>query len=325
MIRLAILLALLPFAAAAVDQAALLAKKPANWLSAYGLFADGPAQIPADGVTPYDLATPLFSDHAEKLRFVWTPSPAQDDGEEAFEFPVGSVLVKTFSYPDGAGPIETRLLIRQEAGWTAWPYVWDVETGDARLKLAGARFDVDHDGQTISYRVPNANQCKGCHLRDGAITPIGPKARNLNHDFDYDGAARNQLAEWIARGHLDAAPNPPASADWRAGDLNARARAYLDVNCAHCHRRDGPASNSGLFLTYAEEERVAWGYRKRPVAAGRGSGGLDFDIAPGDPEASILVYRMQSLEPGVMMPEIGRSLPHQEGIILIRDWIAAME
>ncbi len=325
MIRLAILLALAPFAADAVDQAALMAKKPAKWLSGYGLFADGPAQIPAEGVTPYDLATPLFSDHAEKLRFVWTPTAAAYDAVEAFEFPVGSVLVKTFAYPDGAGLIETRLLIRQETGWKAWPYIWDAGKGDARLKLAGARFDVSHEGETISYRVPNANQCKGCHMRDGAITPIGPKARNLNHDFAYAEGAANQLAAWVERGHLDEAPNPPASADWRDGDLDARARAYLDVNCAHCHRRDGPASNSGLFLTYGEADRTAQGYRKRPVAAGRGSGGLEFDIAPGEPDASIMIYRMESLEPGVMMPELGRSLPHPEGIALIREWIAAME
>lgn len=325
MIRLAILLALLPFTAAAVDQAALLAKKPAKWLSAYGLFTDGPAQTPAEGVTPYDLATPLFSDHAEKLRFVWTPSPAAYDMEEAFEFPVGSALIKTFAYPDGAGLIETRLLIRQEAGWKAWPYVWDAEKGDARLKLAGARFDVSHEGQIISYRVPNANQCKGCHLRGEAITPIGPKARNLNHGFDYGQGGRNQLVEWVTRAHLDSAPSPPPSADWRAGDLEDRARAYLDVNCAHCHRRDGPASNSGLFLTFEEEERAAWGYRKRPVAAGRGSGGLTFDIAPGQPEASILLYRMKSLEPGVMMPELGRSVPDEDGIALIREWIRGIE
>lgn len=325
MIRLACLLILLPFAAAAVDQTALMMKKPAKWLSAYALFADGPAQIPAEGVTPYDLATPLFSDHAEKLRFVWTPSPASYVADEAFGFPVGSVLIKTFAYPKGAGLIETRLLIRQESGWKAWPYVWDAEKGDARLKLAGARFDVEHDGQIISYRVPNANQCKGCHLRGEAITPIGPKARNLNHKFDYGDEARNQLAEWISRGHLNAAPDVPASADWQAGDLDARARAYLDVNCAHCHRRDGPASNSGLFLTFAEGERAAWGYRKRPVAAGRGSGGHEFDIAPGDPDASIMIYRMKSLEPGVMMPELGRSLPHPEGVKLISGWIAGLD
>ena len=110
------------------------------------------------------------------------------------------------------------------------PYIWDAEVGDARLKLAGARFDVEHEGQTISYRVPNANQCKGCHMRGGEITPIGPKARNLNHDFDYGDGARNQLTEWTVRGQLDAATSPPESADWRTGGLDDWARAYLDVN-----------------------------------------------------------------------------------------------
>lgn len=326
MIRLAIALCLFPLAApAAVDQAALLDKRPAKWLSAYQLFDDGPAQIPAAGVTPYDLATPLFSDHAEKLRFVWAPSPATYDPVEAFEFPVGSVLVKTFAYPDGAGLIETRLLIRQASGWKAWPSVWDKEKGDARLKLAGARVDVTHDDQTLSYRVPNANQCKGCHQRGEAITPIGPKARNLNHSYPYADGARNQLAAWVDRGLLDKASAPPANADWRVGELDAQARAFLDVNSAHCHRRDGPASNSGLFLTYGEQDRAAWGYRKRPVAAGRGAGGLEFDIAPGDPDGSILTYRMHSLEPGIMMPELGRALRHDKGVMLIRDWIALLD
>lgn len=335
----ALLIALAPVCALAVDDVALMAKKPAKLLSAYGLFADGPGQEPAEGVIPYDLATPLFSDHAEKLRFVYAPGPAGWSDDEAFEFPVGSVLVKTFAYPrrDAGGPadglnlIETRLLIRQEAGWKAWPYVWDAAIGDARLKLAGARLDLTATGAdgaaiAVSYRVPNANQCKGCHERGGAVTPIGPKARNLNHDFPYADGPANQLAKWVEAGLLaDAPAAPPASADWRSGPLDARARAYLDANCAHCHRRDGPASNSGLFLTYGEAEPVAWGYRKRPVAAGRGSGGLDFDIDPGAPERSIMLHRMKSLDTGVMMPELGRSLSHDEGVALIEAWIAAME
>ena len=74
-----------------------------------------------------------------------------------------------------------------------------------------------------------------------------------------------------------------------------------------------------------EDEPVAWGPNKRPVAAGRGSGGLAFDIAPGAPDRSILVYRMEALEPDIMMPELGRTIPHPEGIALIREWIAAME
>lgn len=332
--RLALLLALLwPAAAGAVDEAALAAARPAALLSAYGLFDNLATQDPAAGVTPYDLATPLFSDHAEKLRFVWTPSPAEWSDDEAFDFPVGSVLVKTFAYPEGDGLrlIETRLLIRQEAGWKAWPYLWRDDQSDAELKLAGARLDLTARGPkgaevAVSYRVPNANQCKGCHARGGEVTPIGPKARNLNHDFPYPGGPDNQLRRWRMDGRLENTPAAsPSSADWRQGTLAERARAYLDVNCAHCHRADGPASNSGLFLTYGEANPTAWGYRKRPVAAGRGSGGLEFDVKPGDPGGSILVHRMRSLEPGVMMPELGRSLPDAEGIALIEAWIAAMK
>ncbi|MEM7269986.1 MAG: hypothetical protein AAF401_12125, partial [Pseudomonadota bacterium] len=89
MIRWLLAALLLAGPVGAVDQAALLAKKPAKWLSAYGLFADGPGQVPAEGVTGYRLATPLFSDYAEKWRFVWTPSPAAWDDAEVFDFPVG--------------------------------------------------------------------------------------------------------------------------------------------------------------------------------------------------------------------------------------------
>lgn len=330
---LALLLCILPSLAWAVDDEAILAGKPAKFLSAYDLFSDLGAQIPSVGVTPYDLATPLFSDHAEKLRFVYAPSPAEWSDDEVFVFPVGSVLVKTFAYPEGDALrlIETRLLIRGEAGWRAWPYVWNEDQTDAVLKLAGARMDLTAttpDGHVIpvSYRVPNANECKTCHALSGEISPIGPKARNLNHEFAYQEGAFNQLSRWrmlsVLDNHDDAAP---ASADWREGTLNDRARAYLDVNCAHCHRREGSASNSGLFLTYGEKDRVAWGYRKRPVAAGRGSGGLAFDINPGDPAGSIIAHRMRSVEPGVIMPELGRSLPDEEGIALIEAWIAAME
>ena len=295
------------------------------------MFDDGLGQVPAKDVIPYDLVTPLFSDYAQKLRFAYIPGRADWSNDEVFAFPVGSTLVKTFAYPDADGLqlIETRLLIRQEAGWVAWPYLWDEDLGDARLKLAGARLEVDATGPAgapvlINYRVPNANQCKTCHGRDGAITPIGPKARNLNHDFTYEDGAQNQILRWQGLGLLSAG-SPAPSADWVNGELDDRARAYLDVNCAHCHRRDGSASNSGLFLTYGEDDPVAWGRLKRPVAAGRGSGGLDFDIAPGDPAASIMLYRMRSTDPGVMMPELGRSLPHPDGIDLIEAWIASME
>ena len=102
---------------------------------------------------------------------------------------------------------------------------------------------------------------------------------------------------------------------------DARARAYLEVNCAHCHNPAGAASNSGLFLEAAQRDVTARGIGKPPVAAGRGSGGRLVDIAPGRPDESILLHRMTSTEPGVAMPELGRALPHDEALAMLRTWI----
>ncbi len=327
-----------------VNDAAVFAAKPAKLLSAYRLFADPAVMTPNDGVVPYDLNTPLFTDYAVKRRFVYVPDGASAEYHEteAFDFPVGTVLVKSFGYPaDFSKPdqdiqfIETRLLIHQQEGWVALPYVWNDDMSDATLKVAGKRVDkqialADGTVKSISYAVPNKNQCKGCHALDDAVIPLGPKARHLNKDFAYPSGMANQLQHWSDAGLLSGAPDAasaPAMAVWNdptSGSLEERARAYLDVNCGHCHRPRGPADNSGLFLSALEEDRIALGIWKRPVAAGQGTGGRNFDIAPGDPSDSILLFRMETTEPGVLMPELGRSLQHDEGVALIGAWIESL-
>jgi hypothetical protein len=78
-------------------------------------------------------------------------------------------------------------------------------------------------------------------------------------------------------------------------------------------------------LRWSQHEPVQWGVLKRPVAAGRGSAGYEFAIEPGHPERSILLYRMESTDPGVMMPELGRQRVDARGVALIREWIAEMD
>ena len=107
-------------------------------------------------------------------------------------------------------------------------------------------------------------------------------------------------------------------------DLESRAKAYLDINCAHCHNDTGFASNSALYLEFWREVDTSYGICKTPVAAGSGSGGLNYAIVPGDADNSITTYRMDSNEPDVRMPEIGRSLIHDEGVALVREWINSM-
>ncbi len=342
-VLLAIALSWQALPAQAVSDEAILADRPPKLLSEFGFFADLGAQKPAEGVVPFALNTPLFSDKALKYRFVHVPDgeAARYVADEAFEFPVGTALIKTFAFPaDFREPeedirlIETRVLLRHEDGWQAWAYLWNDEQTDASLKIAGAKVPIDtidEDGAAlhIDYSVPNKNQCKGCHALSEEITPLGPKARNLNGDFVYAGLPYNQLSHWSEVGILEGVPDTDIDAApvWGAEtvDIAARARAFLDVNCAHCHRREGPASNSGLFLTWGEEDRTALGVNKRPVAAGRGSGDREFDIKPGDPDGSIMLYRVESTEPGVMMPELGRTLPFPDAVAVLREWIAGMD
>lgn len=306
------------------DMAVILADAPAETLGAYGLFTDAQADAPAEGVAPYELINPLFSDHSTKDRYVFVPDDKRADwsDEDVFGFPVGSVLVKTFSYAE-TGKIETRLLIHKETGWKAFPYVWNEDKTEAKYAPIGKKKPVkvsDSAGNLLefTYAVPNQNQCKTCHQAGDSITPIGPKARNLGAE---------QVVAWQKAGRLATAPNiydivPSIAAE--ESDLDSRARAYLDINCAHCHKADGAASNSGLWLTWSEKDAVKQGVDKHPTAAGRGSGKLTRVIESGAPDRSILVYRMASAEAGVAMPELGRTQIDDDGVALVRAWIAQM-
>lgn len=315
-------------------------------LSDYGFFEGKLSeQIPSSGVVPYALNAPLFSDYAYKLRFVSFPEAAAVifNPDSVFQFPIGTALIKTFFYyqdernvKKGRRLVETRVLLHEEKGWVALPYVWDDLQTEAYLEVAGATTQVtwrDHHGdkQTSDYLVPNMNQCKACHERNGVMTPIGPSARQLNGDFVYHDKPENQLQRWSQLNKLKVMPDDlqtlPKMANYEVitNGLDARARAYLDANCAHCHNKSGPAQSSGLFLDWNIKDSTAYGFYKTPVAAGRGSGNLSYDIVPGKPNESILLYRMESLDPGVMMPELGRHRSHVEGIKLIKDWIKSME
>ena len=304
-------------------------------LSDYGFFKGTlKEQIPSDGVVLYTLNSPLFSDYASKLRFVKLPAgqSVSYNPDSVLQFPVGTAIVKTFYYPiDERNPkkgrrlMETRVLLHEAKGWVALPYIWNKEQTDAVLEVAGGSDQVSWiDGagkkQSFEYQVPNMNQCKGCHERSGEMTPIGPSVRQLN-----DG---HQLQNWSTTGLLKGLPKDhiPALVNYSdaSASLDDRVKAYLDINCAHCHNPTGPARSSGLYLTWDSKDRTAYGFFKAPVAAGRGSGNLSYDIVPGKPEQSILHYRMASRDPGVMMPELGRQLTHHEGVELVRSWIASL-
>jgi uncharacterized repeat protein (TIGR03806 family) len=339
--------------------------RPARLSDWHVLFRDGRKLALNAGVVPYDLNTPLFSDYAHKLRTVWMPagSAAQYDATRSFDFPVGTILSKTFYYPrtgaganavartydqskDSAGQgldlaavrlIETRILVRRESGWEALPYVWNAAQTEAQLARTGDEVPLElvasgAANEPFTYVVPNENQCAGCHVTDLNVKTLGPlglKARHLNRDYDYPAGPENELTHLVKVGYLTGLPPlaaVPRNANWRDATepLDARARAYLDVNCGHCHSDTGPANTTGLTFEPGVANDRHLGVCKPPVAAGRGTGDHMIDIIPGHPDDSILPFRMASNEPGVMMPEQGRGTVHREGLALIRDWIAAM-
>jgi uncharacterized repeat protein (TIGR03806 family) len=356
---------------ASTPQPAFIAEGRPAALEDWGQVARrGQALVLGEGVTAYDLNTALFSDYALKLRTVWIPDgagPAAYHETNTFDFPVGTVITKTFFYPlsdggfdqvsaqgrledhfdgielnlDGVRLIETRVLVRREAGWEALPYVWDNAQRGASLARTGAFVDLTlisaaRPAQSFAYAVPDVNQCAACHVtdaRDGAVRPIGPRARHLNGPFAYGDGPHNQLARWTQTGLLTGAPEPdaaPRAARWD-GDvtlsgamLDSAARAWLDINCAHCHSRTGPARTSGLYLEPWEPDGPHLGRCKPPIAAGRGTGGRLFSIVPGAPEESIFVHRLETERMGAMMPELGRSVADHEGTALVAAWIGAM-
>ena len=143
------------------------------------------------GVIPYDLNSPLFSDYAEKYRFVKLPAGthATYRDDDAFDFPVGTVIAKTFAYPrDARDPtqgrrlIETRILKREPDGWVGSALCLErrADRGHSRRGRRHGRRELDphrRPPRTNNYIIPNANQCKGCHKLGETMTPIGPKAR----------------------------------------------------------------------------------------------------------------------------------------------------
>lgn len=326
--------------------AVAIGDKPFKKLSEYNFFTGTLNQLlPNERVLPYDLITPLFTDYAFKARFVYVPEgkSAELDTTQVLQLPVGSCLIKNFYYPeDFQKPegkrriIETRLLVHRENGWENLDYIWNDEQTEAMLDNAGDIKKVSwvhYDGtkREIDYVIPNKNQCKGCHWRnEKSFSPIGPKVRNLNRDYAYTDGTENQLVRWAKMGFLkgDVQPeNLPRIADWTAKDkhsVHERALAYLEMNCAHCHNPNGPAYTSGLYLNLENTNPENMGICKAPVATGKASGGRMYDIVPGHPDLSILTYRMESDDPGIKMPELGRVQVHTEGVALIRQWIQEM-
>ena len=314
-------------------------------LSDYHFFV-GPMKemAPAEGVLPYDVNAPLWADHAGKGRFIALPAGQAIgfDPTGDWTFPTGTILVKTFYFDldrrDGqegaARVVETRLLIKGETGWTAHTYTWNAEETDAIRSPAGKEVVVAYTDEAgapaqQTYLVPSTIQCGNCHERNHEDLPLGTVARQLDRTVTRDGKETGQLA-WLASKGAFSASLPAAGSfatladPYAAGPAEPRARAFLDANCAHCHRNGGAAGSTGLWLAASETDKAKLGICKTPVAAGSGAGTFKYDIVPGQPDQSILTFRLASTDPGIKMPELPNLQVDSAGLSVIQQWIAEM-
>jgi len=328
----------------AVGKTAELGKEK---LSDYGFFEGDLKDLdPIASVIPYDLNTPLFSDYAYKSRFFKLPEgqTITYSEKEVLDFPIGTYIIKNFYYynvekdpSQGRQIMETRLLLHEQDGWKTLPsYIWNDEQTEAYITVEGGTKQVswiDDQGEemSVAYSIPSQTLCKSCHVKNNQLTPIGPKARQLNRTYTFTTGSKNQLSHYADKGWLTGLPmlssvkKTPVWDQPSTGSLHARALAYLDMNCAHCHSKGGPGNTSALHLTEYETNEFNLGVNKPPIAAGQGTGGRLYDIVKGKPDESIMVYRMESTSLGEMMPEVSKKLVHHEGVSLIKDWIEQMQ
>ena len=191
-------------------------------LSAWGLYVNRNNRwAAAEKLIEYDLNTPLFSDYTLKHRYVRLPANASItwNDTDSLEFPVGTVIAKTFAYPDetddrtlGERFMETRIEHLETSGWYGYSYIWNEDQSDATLSLGGGVVDVswkhaDGSLRNNNYQIPNANQCLSCHNRNNKYVPLGTTDRNLNRSSVTRDSV-NQLAIWAERGLLKACPSP---------------------------------------------------------------------------------------------------------------------
>jgi uncharacterized repeat protein (TIGR03806 family) len=274
-------------------------------------------------ITPYgfeyDLHSKLFTDYATKQRFFILPigEKLTYDGEGLPVFPNNTIIVKTFYYNiDDRDPslgqkiIETRLLIKIDDSWETGDYKWNDAQTEAILDLNGSTVPVnwiDTEGEvnTVDYEIPANTDCFTCHQTSGAMTPIGPKMRNIN--FDFNGS--NQLQNLIDNNMINGLTDPLSVSltpkwDDPSISLDRRARAYLDVNCAHCHIQGGFCE---------EESTLRLGYE------------IPYEESAISDRRNSILTRIQNTLPNYGMPLIGTTVLHDEGVDVLIKYINSLE
>jgi len=308
-------------------------------LSATGFFTDVASLTPAPAMIPYEVNMPLWSDGTEKQRWMMipgdgTPNTAaeritySDNGH--WNLPVGSVLVKNFSLPDGGRRLETRVLVRGSDGeWGGVTYKWLPDQSDAILLEEGGMETLNIGGDPVEYLFPARTQCNTCHSTiAGGV--LGLSTRQFNRRLTYSATGRtvNQVETLSELGLIGTAlsevslRNALTSADRNDESVSNQdfVRSYLDSNCSHCHL---PGGSRALF-----DARLTTSLAYQNLLCGAVNDDLGIDgaavIKPGLAEQSIMLQRMNTIA-GHRMPPIGRGRIDQTAVVHLANWILGME
>ncbi|MDO1511875.1 Ig-like domain-containing protein [Maribacter confluentis] len=322
-------------------------------LSKTGAFTNLQTLETNSGILPYELIESFWSDGAEKKRWMAVPNngthntPTEqisfsENGD--WQFPVGSVLIKHFELPiDENNPsltkrLETRFSIKASTGsFYFLTYKWNEQQTDAVLLPNGLDENITitkTDGSTATQKwsYPSTQDCISCHnpATGGAL---GTNTRYLNSDYTYQktGRTANQLVTLSHLGVLNETITDAATVDfqtYRALDdplatLDEKARSYMDLNCAYCHRPGGTGDRAQfdlrLFNTLAQTGLFDAG-TNTPI-------GIPGEriFVPGNADESILFHRTNSVDPSIMMPPISKNQVDAKAVQLIRDWIDQMD
>jgi len=284
-------------------------------LSSYGLFqGDMAALIPNEGVQLLEISSSLFTDYADKQRLLKLPEGSKmiAKGNGLPQFPESTLIAKTFFYARGKEGsktqlIETRLLLLKDGHWNAATYRWNEQQTDANLLQEGAFVKVRlQDGnrpfRDINYKIPAQRDCAACHRVDDRLMPIGPKLENLNKEIQRNGKRINQL-DYLKELHLLEMKNREVIAvlpDYNDVHLplDKRARAYFEMNCAHCHNPAGMAFKQPLNLHFSVP------YKESGIKLNKGN----------------ITMRMTTMG-AYHMPKIGTTVLHEEGVMLIKAYM----
>lgn len=295
---------------------------PAALLSETGCVDPAEPWLPAEGLVPYGVQAPLWSDGAAKERWLALPAGATLGvaGDGQLELPVGTVLVKHFEL--AGARVETRLLVRHEDGdWAGYSYAWDDAGTDAALLPSSAART--YGGATWTF--PSRGACLSCHTRV-ADRALGLHLDQLDGPFTYPNGVRgDQLETWAQAGLLPAgtaSARPLLDPDDDTASDEDRARSMLHANCAHCHQADGTGGGSfdlRWTLSLAETETC-------DVPAQRGDLGVADArlLASGAPERSVISLRMKDLG-AHRMPSLGTAVVDDSGVAVLDRWIAGLE